>query len=155
MTLRPSIIGSLFIINRRIWIFVGNIAAVWYLVSYISCFSFYLDGMFPVEKYKLLLPWLVKNNMHQTNIYFCDEFLEAVYFQIKHVKKYLKKKFQLVSMSMFHCGCFLGILDSVIKVLVYEKIKRFVNKFESYLYKVSWREKASLLFIFSQVTTQI
>ena len=45
----------------------------WYLVSYIFCFSFYLlfylDGMFTVEKYKLLLPRLVKNNMHQTNTF--------------------------------------------------------------------------------------
>ena len=44
-----------------------------YLVSYIFCFSFcllfYLDEMFAVEKYKLLPPWLVKNNMHQTNIF--------------------------------------------------------------------------------------
>ena len=42
----------------------------WYLVSHIFCFSFcllfYLDGMFAVEKYKLLLLWLVKNKMHQT-----------------------------------------------------------------------------------------
>ena len=36
----------------------------------------------------------MKNNMHQTNTYFWDEFLEAVYFQIKRAKKYLKKKFE-------------------------------------------------------------
>ena len=36
---------------------------------------------------------LVKeSNMHQTNTYFCDDFLWAVYFQIKCPKKYLKKK---------------------------------------------------------------
>ena len=59
----------------------------WYHFSYIFCFSFcllfYLDGIFAVEKYKLLLPWLVKNNIHQANIYFCDEFLRALYIQIK------------------------------------------------------------------------
>ena len=46
----------------------------WYLVSYIFCFSFcllfYLDGMSAVQKYKLLLPLFVKNNMHQTNTIF-------------------------------------------------------------------------------------
>ena len=43
----------------------------WYHFSYIFCFSFcllfYLDGMFTVEMYELLLPQLVKNNTHQTN----------------------------------------------------------------------------------------
>ena len=42
---------------------------------------------------------VVKNNMHQTNTYFCDEFLRAVYFHIKRAKKYLKKKF--VSLCVF------------------------------------------------------
>ena len=49
-------------------------------------FTVFLDGIFAVEKYKLLLPRLVKNNMHQTNTYFCEEFLRAVYFQIKREK---------------------------------------------------------------------
>ena len=99
-------------------IFLGYNARIrnfWYLFSYIFCFSFcllfYLDGMVTVEKYKLLLPRLVKNNMHQTNTYFCDEFLRAVYFQIKRAKKYLKKKFEIVKISMFHCACFLGTLQ--------------------------------------------
>ena len=77
----------------------------------IFCFSFgllfYLDGMFTGEKYKLLLPRLVKNNMHQTNIYFCDELLRVVYFQNKPTKKYLKKKCEIASISMFHCVYFL------------------------------------------------
>ena len=96
--------------------------------------------MFAVEKYKMLLPRSVKNNMHQTNTYFCDELLRAVYFQIKRVKKYLKKKFEKASISVFHCACFLGTL----KVLLYE-IHRFVKKFESHLFKVSWSEKAFLI----------
>ena len=62
----------------------------WYLVSYIFCFSFcllfYLGGMFAVEKCKLQLLQLVKNNMHQTGTCFCDEFLWVVNFQIKHAK---------------------------------------------------------------------
>ena len=85
-----------------------------YLVSYIFCFSFcllfYLDGMVAVEKYKLLLPWLVKNNMHQTNTFLCDESLRAVYFQIKREKVYLEKKFEIVSITVFYCAFFLGIL---------------------------------------------
>ena len=56
--------------------------------------------MFPVEKYKLLLPRFVKKNMHQTNTYFYDEFLRAVYYQIKRAKKYLKKKFEIASISV-------------------------------------------------------
>ena len=32
--------------------------------------------------------------MNQNNTYLCDEFLGAVYFQIKH-KKILKKKFEI------------------------------------------------------------
>ena len=52
---------------------------------------------------KLLRPQLVPNehalkitcNMNQNNTYLCDEFLGAVYFQIKHTKKYLKKKFEI------------------------------------------------------------
>ena len=40
---------------------------------------------------------LVKNNMHPTHIYFCHEFLWAVYLQIKHVKKDLKNKFEIAS----------------------------------------------------------
>ena len=64
--------------------------------------------MYTVEKYKLLLPWLVKNNMHQTNTYFCDEFLRAVYFQIKRAKKlFVEKK---ASASLFYCAYFLGTL---------------------------------------------
>ena len=122
----------------------------WYLVSYIFWFSFYLlfylDGMFAVEKYKLLLPWLVKNNMHQTNTYFCDEFLQAIYFQIKRAKKYLKK-FEITSISLFHGACFLGTLRFYDKSLLCEEIQRFVNKFESHQFKVSWSEKA-FLFIF-------
>ena len=43
--------------------------------------------MFTIEKYILLLPLLVKKDMQQTNTYFCDEFLRAVYLQIKHAKK--------------------------------------------------------------------
>ena len=66
--------------------------------------------MFAVEKYKLLLLRLVKNNMHQTNTYFCDEFLRAVYFQIKRAKKYLKKKFEIASISVFHFAYFLETL---------------------------------------------
>ena len=33
--------------------------------------------------------------MNQNNTYLCDEFLGAVYFQIKHTQKYLKKKFEI------------------------------------------------------------
>ena len=33
--------------------------------------------------------------MNQNNTYLCDEFLGAVYFQIKHTKKNLKKKFEI------------------------------------------------------------
>ena len=40
---------------------------------------------------------LVKNNMHPTHIYFCHEFLWALYLQIKHVKKDLKNKFEIAS----------------------------------------------------------
>ena len=57
--------------------------------------------MFAVEKYKLLLPRLVKKNMHQTNTCFCDESLRAVHFQIKRVKKELKK-FEAASISVLH-----------------------------------------------------
>ena len=85
-----------------------------YLVSYIFCFSFcllfYLDGMVAVEKYKLLLPWLVKNNMHQTNTFLCDESLRAVYFQIKREKICLEKKLEIVTINVFYCAFFLGIL---------------------------------------------
>ena len=63
--------------------------------------------MCPVEKYKLLLLWLVK-----TNTYFCDEFLWAVYFQIKHAKKYLKKKLEIASTSMFYWHVSQGHCDS-------------------------------------------
>ena len=48
--------------------------------------------------------------MHQTNTYFCDEFLQAVYFQIKRAKKYLKKKFEIDIISVFDCTCFLRTL---------------------------------------------
>ena len=55
-----------------------------------------------------------------------------------------------------------GHCDSVIKVWLYEKIQRFVNRFKSHMFKVSWSEKAFLLvfyliifLIFSQVTMQI
>ena len=88
------------------WIYKTTIKKFWYLVSYIFCFSFCLlfslDGMFAVEKYKLLLPQLVKNIMHQISIYFCDETLRAVYFQIKCAK--------IVSISVIHWACFLGTL---------------------------------------------
>ena len=40
-----------------------------------------------------------------------------------------------------------GHCDSIIKVLLYEKIQRFVNKFESNLFKVSCLNEA-FLFIF-------
>ena len=58
------------------------------------------------KKVKLLLPRLVKRTCTEIT-YFCDEFLWTVYFQIKHAKKYLKKKFKIASVSMFHCMCFL------------------------------------------------
>ena len=56
-----------------------------------------------------------------------------------------------------------GHCDSIIKVLLYEKIQRFVNKFENNLFKVSCLNEAFLfvfLFIFyfsifSEVTTRI
>ena len=48
--------------------------------------------------------------MHQTNKYFYDEFLRAVYFQIKSAKKYLKEKFEIASISVFRCASFLGTL---------------------------------------------
>ena len=39
---------------------------------------------------------------------------------------------------MFHYVCFLqGLCDSIIKILLYERTQRFVNKFESHLFKVS------------------
>ena len=38
-----------------------------------------------------------------------------------------------------------GHCDSVIKVWLYEKIQRFVNRFKSQMFKVSWSEKAFLL----------
>ena len=55
--------------------------------------------MFAVEKYKLLLPRLVKNNMQQINIYFCDEFLQTVFFSSR-MEKYLKKKFEIAGISV-------------------------------------------------------
>ena len=56
-----------------------------------------------------------------------------------------------------------GHCDSIIKVLLYEKIQRFVNKFENNLFKVSCLNEAFLLVflfifyfsIFSEVTTRI
>ena len=42
--------------------------------------------------------------------YFCEEFLWAVYVQIKLMKKYLKKKFEIASISVFHCAFLLGTL---------------------------------------------
>ena len=85
-----------------------------YLLSYIFyiafCLLFYLDGMFAIDKYKLLLLWLVKNNMHQSNTYFCEEFLHAVYFQIKRAQKYLKKQFEIASIRVFLGACFLWTL---------------------------------------------
>ena len=66
--------------------------------------------MVAVEKYKLLLLRLMKNNMHQTNACFCDKFIRVVYFQIKHAKKYLMKRFEIESISVFPCACFLGTL---------------------------------------------
>ena len=66
--------------------------------------------MSAVEKYKFLLSRLVKHNVHQTNTYFCDELQRAVYFQIKGAKKYLKKKFEIASISVFHCAPFFGTL---------------------------------------------
>ena len=56
-----------------------------------------------------------------------------------------------------------GHCDSIIKVLLCEKIQRFVNKFESNLFKVSCLNEAFLFVflsifyfsIFSEVTTQI
>ena len=88
--------------------------------------------MFAVEKYKLLLPRLVKNNMHQTNTYFRDQLLWAVYFQIKRAKIYLKKS-EIASISVFHCARFLGNLRFNNKNFVYDYIQRFVNKFESHV----------------------
>ena len=44
---------------------------------------------------------LVKNNMHQNNTYFFDEFLWAVCFQMKRAKKYLKKKFKMADIVQF------------------------------------------------------
>ena len=101
-----SIIESSFLVIRRILIgFNTRIRHFWYFLSYIFCFTFCLlfclDGMFAVEKYKLLLPRLVKKNMHQTNTCFCDESLRAVYFQIKRVEKELKK-FEAASISVLH-----------------------------------------------------
>ena len=85
-----------------------------YLASYIFCFSFcllfYLDGMFAVEKCKPLPPRLIKNSMLQTNMYYCGVFLRPVYFQIKRTKKYLRNKFEIASISVFHYACFLGTL---------------------------------------------
>ena len=66
--------------------------------------------MFTIEKYKLLLPRLVTKDMQQTNTYFCDEFLRAVYLQIKYPKKKLKKKFEIARISVFHCVYFFGTL---------------------------------------------
>ena len=73
-------------------------------------FAVLFGCMVAVEKYKLLLPRLMKNNMHQTNACFCDKFIRVVYFQIKHAKKYLKKRFEIESISVFPCACFLGTL---------------------------------------------
>ena len=40
---------------------------------------------------------LMKNNMHKNNTYFSDEFLRAVYFQMKRAKKSQKKKFKMAN----------------------------------------------------------
>ena len=39
--------------------------------------------------------------MNQNNTYLCDEFLGAVYFQIKHTQKYLKKKFEIIYIYIY------------------------------------------------------
>ena len=94
-----------------------------------------------------MLPQLVKNNMHQTNTYFCEEFLRAVYyFPIKLAKKYLKK-FEKPSISVFHCACFLATWRFYNKSFAIWEVERFANKFKSHLFKQSWSEKA-FLFIF-------
>ena len=76
----------------------------------IPCFSHFLlffsftalfGWMSAFEKYKLPLLRLLKNNMHQTNIYFCDELLRAVYFQIKCELKQRNSKYKRVSQCMF------------------------------------------------------
>ena len=50
----------------------------------------------------------------------------------KH-KKYLKKRFEIEGVSVFHWACFLETqakhCNSIIKALLYEKIQGFVNKF--------------------------
>ena len=86
----PSQLGFCRQYRRVLLGYNTRIRNFWYLVSYIFCFSFcllfYLDGMFEVEKYKLLLRPLVKNNMHQTNTYFCDDSYGPFIFKSKSRK---------------------------------------------------------------------
>ena len=57
--------------------------------------------------------------MHLTNTYFCDEFLQVVYFQIKLFLKNLKKKFKIASISM----CQISRCGSLVEVPCREQNK--------------------------------
>ena len=95
------------------------------------------------HKVTLYLNGSMKNNMHQNNTYFCDEFLRAVCFQMKRAKNYQKKRFKMADISMF----FRDIertkyYDAITKDLPCEKIGELVSKSKSYLLKVSRGEIA-------------
>ena len=81
----------------------------WYLVFYIFCFSFclllYLDGTFTVEKYKLLLPWLVKNNITKlTHICVMNSYGLFIFksnVQKNIWRKFWNSKYRCVSLCTF------------------------------------------------------
>ena len=62
-------------------------------------FTVLFEWVFAVEKYKLLL--LSENSIHQTNIYFCHEFLWVVYFQIKRELKQRNSKYNCLLLCVF------------------------------------------------------
>ena len=134
----PSIIESSFIVIHRIWIFVGN--TVIFLLGYntritnflIPCFSHFLlfflftvlfEWMFAVEKYKLLLPRLAKVACTKlTYIFVMNSYGPFIF------KSNARWNSETTSISVFCCACFLETLQFYIKVLLYEKTQRFVNR---------------------------
>ena len=63
-------------------------------------FTVLFGWMFAVDKYKLLLPWLVKISCTKLT-YFCDKFLWVVYFQIKCQLKQWNNKYKCVLLCVF------------------------------------------------------
>ena len=86
-------------------------------------FTVLFGWMFAVGKYKLLLPRLVKIAcLKLTYIFVMNSYGPFIF------KSNARWNSETTSISVFCCACFLETLQFYIKVLLYEKTQRFVNR---------------------------